>query len=327
VEEIRMKPPPLTTHHSLPTTYLFTDIHCHLLPGIDDGAKDWEASLAMARLAAAEGVRTIVATPHQLGRYEKNTAEQILALTADAQHRMDEMGLPLTILPGADVRIQENLPELVESGQVLTLGNRRICAEDGGSRMEDCLNPNLNSSSLDTRSSTFDPQSSIFHPRSSYLLLELPHEQILPIGRLIYELQSLRVASILSHPERNKGLQANPEILRPWVQQGCLIQVTAGSITGDFGPEARQVSRWLFRQNLVHLVASDAHDVQARPPGWRQAFAKIRAWEGQERATRVFFENPDAVVEGRPIDSPLPSSTSRTSFAGWFGSALAALRG
>ena len=193
--------------------------------------------------------------------------------------------------------------------------------------MEDCLNPNLNSSSLDTRSSTFDPQSSIFHPRSSYLLLELPHEQILPIGRLIYELQSLRVASILSHPERNKGLQANPEILRPWVQQGCLIQVTAGSITGDFGPEARQVSRWLFRQNLVHLVASDAHDVQARPPGWRQAFAKIRAWEGQERATRVFFENPDAVVEGRPIDSPLPSSTSRTSFAGWFGSALAALRG
>jgi protein-tyrosine phosphatase len=271
---------PLTTHPSL-----FTDIHCHLLPQIDDGPKDWEASVAMARLAVANGIRIIVATPHQLGRYEKNSAQQILQLTAEAQQRITDAGLPLTILPGADVRIQENLSELVQTSQVLTLANQ-----------------------------------------NTYLLMELPHEQVLPIGRLIYQLQCLGVTCILSHPERNQRLQDNPAIVRPWVQQGCLLQVTAGSITGNFGRKAQQVSRWLLHQNLVHLVATDAHDVTRRPPEWRPAFIKICRYLGQRRAEKIFFENPEAVIESRPVHAPLPSSVPRTGFAAWFGSALATLR-
>src|SRR5882672_9002791 len=109
--------PPLTTHP------VFTDIHCHLLPGIDDGPRDWKASLAMAQMAVAGGIGTILATPHQLGRYEQNTAEKILSLTAEAQRRFQDAGLPLTVLPGADVRIQEDLPELVEQGRILTLAS------------------------------------------------------------------------------------------------------------------------------------------------------------------------------------------------------------
>src|SRR5262249_39158603 len=201
----------------------FVDIHCHLLPGIDDGPKDWKASLAMARMAVDAAIRTIIATPHQLGRYEKNTTDRIVTLATEAQQRIQDAGLPLTVLPGADVRIQEDLPELVEQGRILTLGNPK------------CEN------------------------RISFLLMELPHEQVLPLGRLLYRLQSQGITAILSHPERNKHLQENPEILRPWVQQGCLIQVTTGSITSDFGREAQRVSRWLFRENLVHLVATDAH--------------------------------------------------------------------
>jgi protein-tyrosine phosphatase len=264
----------------------FTDIHCHLLPGIDDGPEDWEASLAMARMAVAQGIRTIVATPHQLGSYEKNTAGQILHLTAEAQRRIHEASLPLTILPGADVRIQENLPELVESRQVLTLGDR-----------------------------------------NAYLLMELPHEQILPMGRLIYELQGRGVTGILSHPERNGYLQKNPEVLRPWVQQGCLVQVTAGSITGWFGRQAKQLSRWLFRENLVHLVATDAHDITRRPPEWRQAFDHVCRYSGRAQAKKVFLENPQAMVRGEAIQAPLPSSHRRGRFASWVGSALASLRG
>jgi protein-tyrosine phosphatase len=265
---------------------LFTDIHCHLLPRIDDGPKDWEATLAMARMAVAEGIRTIVATPHQLGNYKKNAAEQILLLVVEAQRRINEAGLPLTILPGADVRIQEDLPELVENRQVLTLADQ-----------------------------------------NAYLLMELPHEQVLPMGRLIYELQCRGVTSILSHPERNQHLQKKPEDLRPWVQQGCLVQVTAASITGQFGRAAKQMSRWLFRENFVHLVATDAHDVTRRPPQWRQAFVKVSGWEGRARAKKIFFENPEAVVQGRPVDVPLPSSCPRSGFASWVSSALATLRG
>jgi protein-tyrosine phosphatase len=280
-----MKTPPLE-HSPLANDLMFTDIHCHLLPGIDDGPKNWQASLAMARAAIANGIRTIVATPHQLGRYEKNTAEQILHLTAEAQQRVHETGLPLTILPGADVRVQERLPELVEARQVLTLGDQ-----------------------------------------NAYLLMELPHDQVLPMGRLIYELQCQGVTGILSHPERNQHLQKNPEALRPWVQQGCLIQITAGSITGHFGRMARQMSRWLCRENLVHLVATDAHDVTRRPPQWRQAFQLMRSWQGKPPAQRIFFENPQAVAAGRPVLTPLPSSSSRSSFASWVDSALAVMRG
>jgi protein-tyrosine phosphatase len=269
----------------------FIDIHCHLLPGIDDGPKDWKASLAMAQTATDAGIQTIVATPHQLGRYEKNTAERIVTLTTDVQRRIHDAGLPLKVLPGADVRIQEDLPELVEQGRILTLGN---------------------------------PKS---ENRNSFLLMELPHEQALPLGRLLYRLQSQGITAILSHPERNKHLQENPEILRPWVQQGCLIQVTTGSITGDFGREAVRVSRWLFRENLVHLVATDAHNVTDRPPAWRSAFARICQWEGRQRANEVFKRNPAAVVAGRPVEAPLPSSAPQTGFASWFNLALATLRG
>src|SRR5258706_5503172 len=98
-------------------------MHCHLLPGIDDGPKSWETSLAMARQAVAEQIGVIVVTPHQLGRYEGNTREQILDLTTEAQKRVEREGLPLTILPGADVRIREDLPQLVRNGQVLTLAD------------------------------------------------------------------------------------------------------------------------------------------------------------------------------------------------------------
>jgi len=318
-----MKTSPLPPHPSPLTTQVFTDIHCHLLPQIDDGPKDWETSLAMARMAVANGIGTIVATPHQLGRYERNSAEQILQLTAEGQQRITQAGLPLTILPGADVRIQEDLPELVERGHVLTLGGRRTRIEDRGSSLEDgcrMQNENQGSKIQHRTSNSCDPQ-------SSYLLMELPHEQILPIGPLIYQLQCQGVTSILSHPERNQHLRQNPAILRPWVQQGCLIQVTAGSITGQFGRKAQQASRWLLNQNLVHLVATDAHDVTRRPPEWRQAFVKVCRYLGRTRAKKIFFDNPEAVVQGRPVDAPLPSSVPQTGFAAWFGSALATLRG
>src|SRR5205807_9258521 len=104
-EEVRMKTSP-GDHSPYAAHSAFTDIHCHCCPGIDDGPESWEASLAIARMSVANGTRTIVATPHQLGNYEKNTAEQILNLSVESQRRVHDAGLPLTILPGADVRIQ-----------------------------------------------------------------------------------------------------------------------------------------------------------------------------------------------------------------------------
>jgi protein-tyrosine phosphatase len=282
----------------------------------------------MAQMAVAAGIGTIVATPHQLGRYEQNTAEQILSLTAEAQRRFQHAGLTLTVLPGADVRIQEDLPELVEQGRILTLANPKFQIRNPkqipNTKSQTSTEAQAGVSEFETSDFGFV---SDFGFRISYLLMELPHEQVLPLGRLLYRLQSLGITAILSHPERNQHLQDNPEILRPWVQQGCLIQVTTGSITGAFGREAQRVSRWLFRENLVHLAATDAHNVTDRRPAWSEAHAKICQWEGRQRANDVFIRNPAAVVAGRPVEAPLPSSAPQTGFASWFNSALATLRG
>lgn len=103
----------------------FVDIHCHILPGIDDGADDWRVTLAMARMAAAEGIETIVATPHQLGAFAENRGEAIRALVAEAQRRIDEERIQLRVLPGADVRIEDDMLSRLAEGDVLSLADRR----------------------------------------------------------------------------------------------------------------------------------------------------------------------------------------------------------
>jgi protein-tyrosine phosphatase len=106
-------------------TTSFVDIHCHLLPGIDDGATDWDESLAMAELAASDGTTTIIATPHQLGSFGHNRGDAIRRSVQKLQQRLMAAGVSLTVLPGADVRIEEQLVDRLLSGEVLTLGDHR----------------------------------------------------------------------------------------------------------------------------------------------------------------------------------------------------------
>jgi protein-tyrosine phosphatase len=107
------------------TTFSFVDIHCHLLPGIDDGAKDWDESLAMARLAVDDGTMAVVATPHQLGNFGHNQGDDIRHRVTELQQRLDRAGIPLKVLPGADVRIEPDMVGRLMRGDVLTLGDHR----------------------------------------------------------------------------------------------------------------------------------------------------------------------------------------------------------
>ena len=102
----------------------FVDIHCHLAPGIDDGSKSWEESLAMAKMAQAEGIETTVVTPHQLGNYSHNTGELIRTRTGELQTLLEEHGVSLRVFPGADVRIEDEMMPKLRSGEVLTLADR-----------------------------------------------------------------------------------------------------------------------------------------------------------------------------------------------------------
>ena len=103
----------------------FADIHCHLLPGIDDGSRDWEESLAMARIAVKDGIAVSVMTPHQLGQYSQTGGDEIRELTSKFQAKLDEHEIPLRVLPGADVRIDSDMIERLANGDCLSLGDRR----------------------------------------------------------------------------------------------------------------------------------------------------------------------------------------------------------
>jgi protein-tyrosine phosphatase len=101
----------------------FVDIHCHILPGLDDGARDWDESLAMAQLAVADGTSTIIATPHQLGGYGRNQRDAIRLRVGELKKRLADAGVPLIVRQGADVRVEDQLVEQLLSGTVLTLGD------------------------------------------------------------------------------------------------------------------------------------------------------------------------------------------------------------
>ena len=245
---------------AVPNPDTFVDIHCHLLPGIDDGAGDWEESLAMARLAVADGISTVVATPHQLGSYEGNRASTIRASCRQLQELLDEHRIPLRVFPGADVRIEPDLIQKIRSGEVLTLGD---------------------------------------HGR--YVLLELPHELYFPLDRLLGQFEAAELVGILSHPERNQGILGQPRVLHSLVEAGCLLQVTAGSLVGAFGPQVKTFAEWLVSQGLVHFVATDAHGANSRRPLMRRAFQRVAQIAGDRAAATLCCANPARVVADRIV--------------------------
>ena len=102
---------------------IFVDIHCHLVPAIDDGAKSLEESLAMAEIAVSDGIQTIIVTPHQNGSYAHNRGDAIRSRVCELQQQLDQHHIPLTVLPGADVRIEDGMIEALRAGDVLTLGD------------------------------------------------------------------------------------------------------------------------------------------------------------------------------------------------------------
>lgn len=107
----------------MPSVEPFVDIHCHLIPEIDDGAKSWDDTLAMAEMAVDDGFSTIIVTPHQLGNYAHNSGALIRQKTAELQAELEAHQIPLTVLPGADVRIDDGMVAGLRRGSVVSLGD------------------------------------------------------------------------------------------------------------------------------------------------------------------------------------------------------------
>ncbi len=135
-----------------------------------------------------------------------------------------------------------------------------------------------------------------------YLLVEFSDYGIQQgIGETLYEFVAGGVTPIITHPERNATLQNKPEMMAEWIRSGCVVQVTAGSLLGKFGPKAEAVAHQLLKRNWVHFLASDAHNVTVRPPNLGDGHKALVKEYGQEVADRLCIDNPRAVFYGEAL--------------------------
>jgi protein-tyrosine phosphatase len=233
------------------------DIHSHILPEVDDGPKSWEIAAEMCRMAVADGITHMVATPHANDRYvyERSYLSALLDELRSAIGNAPQLSL------GCDFHLSfENLERVLEHPHTYTIGE------------------------------------------TNYLLVELSNYSVpLQIKDCFRRLGDRGLTPIVTHPERNPILQQAPQRVLEWVEQGCLVQVTASALTGAWGERPEMIARWLLERAAVHILASDAHDNKHRVPILSQARSMVAKLAGAEHAQALVDDNPGAVVCGLPI--------------------------
>jgi len=242
------------------------DLHSHLLPGIDDGPRTMDGTLEMARMAVADGVTTMVCTPHMAPLYPHTTAEGVRAAVAATRDALAAAEVPLEILPGAEI------------------------AMDWIGRMSDA---DLRAASLGGNG------------RWLLLEMPFQGWPV-GVTDLLTGLEVRGFRVVLAHPERAGGVQSAPERMRDLVGRGALVQVTAGSLAGDHGRMARQTARTLLRNGLVHLIASDSHAPDRRVPGLSEGLAgAAHALRVEPDDMRwMVEEGPRLVLAGEDVRPP-----------------------
>jgi protein-tyrosine phosphatase len=255
------------------------DIHSHILPDVDDGARTLEEAIEMARIATADGIQQMCCTPHMFNGISDNPEPaEILDRVGVFQQAIGAEGL--RVLPGNEVHVSHEIAEQAAANRVTKLNSK------------------------------------------NYMLVEFPSMTV-PIGadELFYRLQLGGVRPILVHPERNSQLQARPSMVANFIERGVYIQLTAMSVTGEFGPAAKSCAESLLRHNCVHFLATDAHRAERRPPILSRGRDAAAAIIGAEKALKLVWDNPLAVVTGGVIQSEAPvpyggPKEKKTSFFG-----------
>ncbi len=239
----------------------FVDLHCHCLPGLDDGSESLSAAVALCRMMRNDNIACAVATPHQLGRFEgRATASGIRRAVRVLNHQLRNSGIDLRVFPGAEVRVDERIGWLLAEDQILTLGDRK-----------------------------------------QYLLLELPRDVFIDIEPLLAHLRRSGIEAIIAHPERNAPALRHFRALRQWVEEGASLQITAASLIGWWGSIAQDAAWSLVAAGWAGIIATDAHDEEVNRPCMTQAFHAVAARFGTPLARLLCTVNPSRVLAGEKL--------------------------
>jgi protein-tyrosine phosphatase len=242
------------------------DLHCHILPDIDDGPSSPDESLTIARQAAADGIIAMVATPHVCNGVYCGSAPVIARKVEALNAELGRAGIHLTIYPGAEVQLVPGLTELLRSGAVCTINSSR------------------------------------------YVLIELPPTFLPETAK--DEFFALRINGfipILAHPERHPQIKNNLAFLEELVQMGTLCQLTAQSLTGEFGTTAQGMAEKMIENDLAHILATDSHSSKWRKPVLSSALDRAaRLLHSREEALQMVDGLPRAIVDDREFAVKIP---------------------
>jgi protein-tyrosine phosphatase len=243
------------------------DIHSHILPEVDDGPKSWDMALAMCRVAAADGITHMVATPHANDRYHydrdylKGLLDHLQELTGDSPK----------LLLGCDFHLSyDNLQDCVANPS-------RYVIEGTLYQLVEFSNYSIPDNTTDS----------------------------------FFKLGDCGITAVITHPERNPILRENLQRVVEWAEQGCVVQITGSALTGFWGERTRRAAVWLLERQAVHVLATDAHDLEKRIPilsTSREAAAEIC---GEDVAEALVEGNPRAIISNQPLPYfPRPVMTS-----------------
>lgn len=243
------------------------DLHCHMLPGIDDGAPDLETALAMARIAVADGITMTACTPHIYPGLFENTAESIAQAMAALQTDLQQAGIPLELTYGADIQLVPELVQCLRGGSYPTIhGSRYFLFEPP----HHTVPVRFEESIFDAMTSGFVPV--ITHPERLTWLDDEHYPWFVAAAR-----------------------------------QGAWLQLTAGAVTGRFGRRARYWAERFLDDGLVAILATDAHEPEHRPPLLAEGREAAAARVGPEEADRLVIGRPKAVIQNCPASEvPVP---------------------
>lgn len=238
-----------------------TDIHCHILPDLDDGAVSLEEALEMARMAYFSGVTDIAATPHFRGEREQlrilEPMERRFRLLSEALRREN---IPVRLHPGAEVLCLPETPLLAARHELPTLG-------------------------------TGDHVLCEFYFDESFTFMDQTLTEIAEAGYRV----------VVAHPERYGAVQRDPYLLKRWARQGFVLQINKGSVLGAFGPGPERAANDLLAVGLAHLIATDAHSCRSRTTHVGSLREWVEEHCHEDYAQILLDRNPRRVLEGRPM--------------------------